>query len=72
MPAYYIMDRDKGVAETMAEAMPSTAQIAACRWMTENDLKVYSDEYSRTGFQGGLNLYRIFDVSGEQRNSRRG
>jgi len=27
--------------------------------MTEDDLRVYSTEYIRTGFQGGLNSYRI-------------
>lgn len=58
MPEYYIMDLDKGIAETVAAAMPSKAQIAACRWMTEADLKVYSTEFIRTGFQGGLNYYR--------------
>jgi pimeloyl-ACP methyl ester carboxylesterase len=61
MPEYYIMDRDKSVSETMAEKMPSPAAIAACRWMTEMDLQVYSTEYSRTGFQGGLNSYRILE-----------
>jgi pimeloyl-ACP methyl ester carboxylesterase len=65
MPAYYIMDLDKGIAETVAMEMPSKAQIAACKWMTEKDLQVYSAEYIRTGFQGGLNLYRIFGISGE-------
>jgi pimeloyl-ACP methyl ester carboxylesterase len=59
MPTYYIMDLDKGIAETMAEVMPSKAQIAACRWMTEKDLRVYSTEFARTGFQGGLNYYRV-------------
>jgi pimeloyl-ACP methyl ester carboxylesterase len=59
MPPYYIMDRDKGIAETMATAMPSREQIAACRWMTEQDLRVYSTEFMRTGFQGGLNYYRV-------------
>ncbi len=34
-------------------------QIAACRWLTEEDLRVYSAEYERTGFQGGLESYRI-------------
>jgi pimeloyl-ACP methyl ester carboxylesterase len=58
MPEYYIMDLDKGIAETMAAAMPTKAQIAACRWLTEADLKVYSTEFIRTGFQGGLNYYR--------------
>ena len=65
MPAYYIMDLDKGIAETVAAEMPSKAQIAACKWMTEADLRVYSAEYSRTGFQGGLNSYRIFGNSGD-------
>ena len=59
MPTYYIMDLDKGVAATVAEYMPSPAQVAACKWMTEADLKVYSQEFQRTGFQGGLNYYRI-------------
>lgn len=65
MPAYYIMDLDKSIAETMAAEMPSREQVAACQWMTEPDLQVYSTEYSRTGFQGGLNLYRIYDVAGD-------
>jgi len=59
MPTYYIMDLAQGIAETMAAHMPSQAQIADCRWLTEQDLRVYSTEYSRTGFQGGLNYYRI-------------
>jgi pimeloyl-ACP methyl ester carboxylesterase len=58
MPTYYIMDLNKGIAETLAAEMPSKAQIAACQWMTEGDLRVYSAEYLRTGFQGGLNSYR--------------
>jgi pimeloyl-ACP methyl ester carboxylesterase len=58
MPAYYVMDLDKTTAETMAALMPSKKQIAACKWMSEKDLQVYSAEYLRTGFQGGLNYYR--------------
>lgn len=65
MPEYYIMDLNKGIAETMAAEMPSKAQIAACQWMPEKDLNVYSSEYIRTGFQGGLNFYRIFEVAGD-------
>jgi pimeloyl-ACP methyl ester carboxylesterase len=59
MPTYYIMDLGQGIAETMAAEMPSPAQIAACRWLTEQDLQVQSAEYTRTGFQGGLNAYRV-------------
>jgi pimeloyl-ACP methyl ester carboxylesterase len=63
MPEYYIMDLNKTVAETMAAMMPSREEIAACRWMTEADLQVYNTEYVRTGFQGGLNSYRILKDS---------
>ena len=59
MPTYYIMDLDRTMAETAAEAMPSEAEIAACRWLTEGELKVYSEEYERNGFQGGLQNYRV-------------
>lgn len=58
MPGYYIMDRDKTMPEQVAEAMPSAAEIAACRWLSEDELAVYSGEYERTGFQGGLQWYR--------------
>jgi pimeloyl-ACP methyl ester carboxylesterase len=58
MPTYYIMDLAKNMAETVAAAMPSAAEIAACRWLPEDELAVYSAEYARTGFQGGLQWYR--------------
>lgn len=58
LPTYYIMERDKGMAETVAPRMPSAAEIAACQWLTEEELSVYSAEYRRTGFQGGLQWYR--------------
>ncbi|WP_331609173.1 alpha/beta hydrolase [Povalibacter sp.] len=58
MPEYYIMDSHMGIAATMAAHMPSKAYIDECKWMTEGDLRVYSTEFSRTGFQGGLNYYR--------------
>jgi pimeloyl-ACP methyl ester carboxylesterase len=38
--------------------MLSAAEIAACHWLTEDELRVYSGEYERTGFQGGLQWYR--------------
>jgi pimeloyl-ACP methyl ester carboxylesterase len=58
MPSYYIMDLGKDMAATVAPAMPSADQVAACRWLPDNELSVYSAEYRRTGFQGGLNWYR--------------
>jgi pimeloyl-ACP methyl ester carboxylesterase len=58
MPTYYIMDLHKNMAETVAPEMPSAAEIAACHWLPEEELRVYSAEYERTGFQGGLQWYR--------------
>src|SRR5467141_2624157 len=58
MPTYYIMDLNKNMAETVAPEMPSPAEIAVCRWLPESELAVYSAEYQRTGFQGGLHWYR--------------
>lgn len=58
LPTYYVMERSKTMAETVAPEMPSTAEIAACPWLTEEELAVYSAEYARTGFQGGLQWYR--------------
>lgn len=59
MPTYYIMDLHEGMAETVAHHMPSAERIAGCAWLTDTELRVYSDEYSRTGFQGGLQFYRV-------------
>jgi pimeloyl-ACP methyl ester carboxylesterase len=58
MPTYYIMDLDKGMAETVAAEMPSAAEIAANRWLPDNELAVYAAEFERTGFQGALQWYR--------------
>src|SRR5262249_61924707 len=58
MPRYYVMDLNKGMAEQVAAEMPTAAEIAANKWLHDGDLKAYSDEFGRTGFQGGLNGYR--------------
>jgi pimeloyl-ACP methyl ester carboxylesterase len=58
MPTYYIMDLAEGMAETVAHEMPSAAEIAANKWLPDDELAVYAEEYSRNGFQGGLQWYR--------------
>lgn len=58
LPIYYVMNAGEGMGETVAHHMPSTEDIAACRWLPDAELAVYSSEYRRTGFQGGLNWYR--------------
>ena len=58
LPTYYIMDLECGMAETVAEEMPSPDEIANCAWLSEQELEVYSSTFGRTGLQGGLNWYR--------------
>ena len=54
LPTYYVMELDKGMAETVAPHAPARAS----RWLTDAELAVYAESYERTGFQGGLNWYR--------------
>jgi pimeloyl-ACP methyl ester carboxylesterase len=58
LPTYYVMNAEATMPQTVAEHMPRTEAIAACAWLTDQELDVYAREYERTGFQGGLNWYR--------------
>jgi len=59
IPNYYVMEKDKGMAETAASFMPSADYIAGCKWLTEAEVEVYASEYARTGFTGALQGYRV-------------
>ena len=58
MPTYYIMDLGDDMAETVAKEMPAPEAVAACDWLPDSELCIYSGEYDRVGFQGGLQWYR--------------
>ena len=62
MPTYYIMNLQAGMAESVQPVMPSPSEITDCKWLPDNELRVYSEEFSRTGFQGGLQWYRSGSV----------
>ena len=63
LPTYYVMDAAATMAATVVPHLPARTEIEACGWMTEAEMAVYSGEYARTGFQGGLNWYRTrFDA----------
>jgi pimeloyl-ACP methyl ester carboxylesterase len=66
MPTYYVMDRDEGMAETVAKEMPSAAEIAANRWLPDSEMAVYAEEFGRTGFQGGLQWYRAGGIGARE------
>jgi pimeloyl-ACP methyl ester carboxylesterase len=59
MPTYYVMEADKGMAANVAPFMPSPAEIAACKWLTDEEVAVYVTEYKRTEFTGALQGYRV-------------
>jgi pimeloyl-ACP methyl ester carboxylesterase len=59
IPTYYVMEKEKGMAETVAPFMPSADYIANCKWLTEAEVDVYATEYARTGFTGALQGYRV-------------
>ena len=56
--------------ENVASAMPDNEAIAHCHWLTDKELAVYTAEFERTGFQGGLQWYRCL-TSREQMNALR-
>ena len=59
IPHYYVMLKDRGMAENVAPFMPSADYIANCKWLTEPEVDVYAGEYGRTGFTGALQGYRV-------------
>lgn len=63
LPPYYIMPLESGMRATVSHAMtPSESshmQALCARWFPDAELAVYVDEFRRTGFQGGLNWYRV-------------
>jgi len=59
IPTYYVMEKDKGMAATVAPFMPPADYIANCKWLPEAAVDVYAAEYGRTGFTGALQGYRV-------------
>jgi pimeloyl-ACP methyl ester carboxylesterase len=59
IPNYYVMEKDKGMAENVAAFMLPADYVANCKWLTEAEVDVYATEYRRTGFTGALQGYRV-------------
>ena len=59
MPEYYIMKNHLGMSQTVKKYMPNKLQIKNCFWLTNKDLKVYSDSFKINTFQGPLNWYKM-------------
>ena len=50
-------------AQWTAQWAQDDAQPSLPPWLSEDDLRVYVQEFERTGFTGGLNYYRNIDRS---------
>lgn len=61
LPLYYIMPLHSAMPEAVSQdckSCPPEKKVYD-RWLPDEELQVYIDEYTRTGFQGALNIYRI-------------
>ena len=63
LPHYYVMSYELGMRDTVSQDMTNN-EIAnmkekSLRWLPDSDLEIYVNEFGRTGFQGGLNWYRV-------------
>lgn len=66
MPYYYIMPLEDTMPQAVAKHMadePSQGKTSHS-WLPDDELAVYAGEYYRTGFQGGLNWYRVRTAAG--------
>lgn len=59
LPGYYCMPLHLSMPETVAADMQSEDPSASTSWLSDTDLSIYASEWTRTGFQGGLNFYRV-------------
>ncbi|KAN0089465.1 epoxide hydrolase 2 [Hyaloscypha variabilis] len=63
LPYYYVMPLEATMRQAVKISMegedPTTVSRLSARWLTDDDLVVYAQEFGRNGFQGGLNWYRI-------------
>ena len=58
LPDYYIMPLAKTMPEAVAPYAPSSEEIAANKWLPDDELATYVAQYTASGFQGALNSYR--------------
>ncbi len=49
----------ESIAQDMTEEEVAKMREKSSRWFPDSDLEIYVNEFARTGFQGGLNWYRV-------------
>ncbi len=59
LPYYYVMPLEANMRQAVNISMkgedPTTVSRLSARWLNDQDLGVYAQEFDRNGFQGGLN-----------------
>ena len=72
LPHYYVMPLELGMRDTVAQNMTQeeTEKMRenSPRWFPDDELDIYVNEFGRTGFQGGLNWYRVMTDPDLQRD----
>ena len=58
MPDYYVMPLDADMPSVTMRQAPSREAIAACKWLTDEDIDFHAREFERTGWVGALKWYR--------------
>ncbi|KAI0975676.1 Alpha/Beta hydrolase protein [Xylaria arbuscula] len=58
MPEYYIMPKEQSMPEVVAHNMAGEDYTKTEEWLSKEEIKIYCEEWKRTGFQGALNWYR--------------
>ncbi|KAJ5573944.1 uncharacterized protein N7459_008371 [Penicillium hispanicum] len=66
MPGYYIMPFNATMPQAVERDMVDEPfkGLTSHSWLSDDELAVYVSEYGRTGFQGGLNWYRVRTAAG--------
>ena len=63
LPYYYVMPLHStmpaAVELSMSSEDPATVSKQSARWLNDEELAVYVQQWSQNGFQGGLNWYRV-------------
>lgn len=72
LPYYYVMPLHSSMREAVSLDMRNEnkelVQEKSSRWLPDSDLAIFVREWSRTGFQGGLNWYRVATAEGGMRD----
>ena len=72
LPHYYVVPLELGMRDTVKQDMTKEEiekmRVESPQWFPDAELDIYVKEFGRTGFQGGLNWYRVLTNPDLQRD----